>query len=111
MFGFKSSSKTKRKLTKTPAIQLNPSNEMKILHNIPSVSQIAPLPENRSHGILPILSLDGRDSPEYDDELLLNTDKTNNSQRVGVERNSLKIENIICMFFPVYINKIITLEF
>ncbi len=49
---------------KTPAIQMNSSTEGRILHNIPSVSKIAPLPENKSHGILPVLSLDGRDSPD-----------------------------------------------
>jgi hypothetical protein len=86
MFGLKSTTKTKRKLIKHPAIQIN---ETKILHNIPSVSEIAPLPENKSHGLLPVLSLDGRDSPESiqsDDQLLTNTEQTNNSnghQSVG----------------------------
>ncbi len=82
MFRLKSSSRNKRKLTKTPAIQLNPSDEAKILYNIPSISQIAPLPETKSHGILPVLSLDGRDSPnitQSDDQLSLNTEKTKNS--------------------------------
>jgi len=82
MFGFQRSNKTKRKLTKTPAIQINSPVETKILHNIPSISQIAPLPETKSHGILPVLSLDGRDSPnitQSDDQLSLNTEKTKNS--------------------------------
>jgi hypothetical protein len=63
MFGFKSSSKNKRKLLKHAAISTNSSNEPRVLYNIPSVSQIAPLPQNKSHGILPVLSLDGRDAP------------------------------------------------
>jgi len=82
MFSFQRSNKTKRKLTKTPAIQINSPVETKILHNIPSISQIAPLPENKSHGILPVLSLDGRDSPnltQSDVQLSLNTEKTKNS--------------------------------
>jgi len=94
MLGSKILSKNKRKLTKTPAIQVNSSNETKILHHIPSVSQIAPLPENKSHGILPILSLDGRDSPDFiqcNDELILNTENiknSNNHQPVGKEQKS-----------------------
>jgi len=120
MLGSKILSKNKRKLTKTPAIQMNSSNETKILHHIPSVSQIAPLPENRSHGILPILSLDGRDSPNFiqcDDELSSNTEKTNNSnnhQPVGEDKKPLNSIYIIIIkslyFFPVCIKKIITLE-
>jgi hypothetical protein len=89
MSGLKNSSKNKRKLTKTPAIQMN-SNDVKLLYNIPSVSQIAPLPENKSHGILPVLSLDGRDSPnsiQCDDELSSNIEKTN--QPVGEKRKFL----------------------
>ncbi|CAF3839267.1 unnamed protein product [Adineta steineri] len=82
MFGFKRSNKTKRKLTKTPAIQTNASIESKILYNVPSVSQIAPLPENKSHGILPVLSLDGRDSSDIiqsNDQLEVNTEKNDHS--------------------------------
>lgn len=63
MFRFKSSSKNKRKGTipsPTPAVQN--STDAKMLYNIPSVSQIAPLPQNKSHGILPVLSMDGRDT-------------------------------------------------
>jgi len=92
MFGLKISSKNKRKLTKTPAIQTNSSHETKVLYNVPSVSQIAPLPENKSHGILPVLSLDGRDSPillSFDDDISLNTDETKNSndhRPVGEEK-------------------------
>ena len=66
MFGFKRSSKPKRKSGKSPtrlSINNNQSAEPKMLYNIPSVSQIAPLPQNKSHGILPVLSLDGRDAP------------------------------------------------
>jgi hypothetical protein len=98
MLGSKILSKNKRKLTKTPAIQINSSSETKILHHIPSVSQIAPLPENRSHGILPILSLDGRDSPNFiqcDDELSSNTEKANNSnnhQPVGEDKKTFKFD-------------------
>ena len=62
MFGFKSSSK-KRKSPKITTTTSNTSSEPKILHNIPSVSQIAPLPQNKSHGTLPVLSYDGRDAP------------------------------------------------
>lgn len=90
MFGLKSTSKNKRKLTKTPAIQMNITNEPKILYNIPSVSQIAPLPENKSHGILPVLSFDVRDSPNFiqcdDDDLSSDTEKTNNHRPVGEEK-------------------------
>ncbi|CAF0764316.1 unnamed protein product [Didymodactylos carnosus] len=39
----------------------NQDESQKILHNIPSVSQIAPIPTNQSSSVLPILSLDGRD--------------------------------------------------
>lgn len=66
MFGFKRSNKSKRKLTKSPAIQTNSSIDCKVLFNVPSVSQIAPLPKNKSHGILPVLSLDGRDLDDVD---------------------------------------------
>jgi hypothetical protein len=85
MFGLKISNKNKRKLIKTPAI------EGRILHNIPSVSQIAPLPENKSHGILPVLSLDGRDSldsMDTDDDPSAETGKTKNRQPVGNKRYS-----------------------
>ena len=86
MFGIKVSNKNKRKLIKTPAIQMNSSIEGKILHNVPSVSQIAPLPETKSHGILPVLSFDGRDSPDFinaEDDLSFETGKTKTRQRVG----------------------------
>ena len=89
MFGLKSSTKTKRKLIKTPTIQMNSINDNKILHNIPSVSKIAPLPENKSHGILPVLSLDGRDSSslnQSDEDLSTNIEKTNNLQPVGKQK-------------------------
>jgi hypothetical protein len=91
MFGFKSSSKNKRKLLKHAAISTNSSNEPRVLYNIPSVSQIAPLPENKSHGLLPVLSFDGRDEPDpipSDDQSLSSTEKTNDSttrQSVGEE--------------------------
>lgn len=110
MFGMKNVSKTKRKLTKTPAIQMNSSNEPKILHNIPSVSQIAPLPENKSHGILPVLSFDGRDSPDftqYDDELMLNTENTTdltNHPRVGNEKEFRVEKNLSKVCFFLFIN-------
>lgn len=41
------------------------TNENKPLYNVPSVSQIPSLPQNKSHGILPVLSLDGRDAPNH----------------------------------------------
>ncbi|CAM4879571.1 unnamed protein product [Rotaria socialis] len=63
MFGFKSSSKNKRKPAKNPTPSLSTSSETKHFPNVPSVSQIAPLPQNKSHSILPVLSLDGRDAP------------------------------------------------
>lgn len=63
MFGFKRSSKSSRKSAKTTPPPMIKSNENKILYNVPSVSQIAPLPQNKSHGTLPVLSLDGRDAP------------------------------------------------
>jgi hypothetical protein len=97
MFGLKSSSKNKRKLTKIPAIQMNLANDAKILYHVPSISQIAPLPENKSHGNLPILSFDGRDSLDFiptDDELSSNTEKTNHSPRVGEEKHFFKIQNL-----------------
>ena len=76
MSGLKSSHKTRQKSSK-------------ILHNIPSGSQIAPLPENTSHGMLPVLSLDGRNSPkslQADNQSVLNTEITihsNGLQAVG----------------------------
>lgn len=64
MFSFKTSSKNKRKTNKnSPTPITTTSTENKPLYNIPSVSQIAPLPQNKSHGTLPVLSLDGRDAP------------------------------------------------
>ncbi|CAF3831911.1 unnamed protein product [Rotaria magnacalcarata] len=81
----KESSKNKRKSNKYPRKQSNSLNETKILYNIPSVSQIAPLPEVQSHGILPVLSLDRRDSSntaESDDVFSLNTDVSNDHQLV-----------------------------
>jgi len=52
--------------------------EVKIIHNIPSVSQIAPLPANRSHGILPVLSLEGRNTVEF-----ISSDDETTDQPVG----------------------------
>ena len=63
MFGFKGTSKSKRKASKNPPAPISPVNENKPLYNVPSVSQIPSLPQNKSHGILPVLSLDGRDAP------------------------------------------------
>jgi hypothetical protein len=99
MFGLKISNKNKRKLIKTPAIQfMNSSIEGRILHNVPSVSKIAPLPENRSHGILPVLSLDGRDSPDFinaEDDRTSETGETKTHQPVG----NKPIFESICMVF------------
>ncbi|CAF0858267.1 unnamed protein product [Adineta ricciae] len=89
MFVFKRSNKAKRKLTKSPAIQTNSSIDSKVLYNIPSVSQIAPIPENKSHGLLPVLSLDGRDTADLippDDESPSSAgtnDQPNGRQPVG----------------------------
>ncbi|CAF3364548.1 unnamed protein product [Rotaria sp. Silwood1] len=74
---------SKRKSNKSPTTPINTSNETKF-HYVPSVSQIAPLPQNKSHGILPVLSLDGRDAPNpmqsdtSENDLTLNTTTTNN---------------------------------
>jgi hypothetical protein len=90
MFGLKISSKNKRKLTKTPAIQTNSSHETKVLYNVPSVSQIAPLPQNKSLGTLPVLSLDGRDAPNVmqsetsENDLTLNATSNNENGRQPV---------------------------
>jgi hypothetical protein len=87
MFGFKNSSKSKRKSSKnttTPPPTITASNETKPIYNVPSVSQIAPLPQNKSHGILPVLSLDGRDAPNImqsetsESDLTLHTTTANN---------------------------------
>ena len=78
MFRFKISSKNKRKSTKSASPSINTSNEAKTLHNIPSVSQIAPLPQIKSHGILPVLSLDGRDAPNPMPSDTLDNDSTTN---------------------------------
>ncbi|UJR27569.1 hypothetical protein I4U23_008850 [Adineta vaga] len=62
--GAATTTEASRKAAKNnPPPPINKSNENKILYNVPSVSQIAPLPQNKSHGILPVLSLDGRDAP------------------------------------------------
>ncbi|CAF1493763.1 unnamed protein product [Rotaria sp. Silwood1] len=82
MFGSTISKSNRRKLTRYHTIHVNSSIETEILHNIPSVSQIAPLPESKSPGILPILSLDRRDSSKSivsDSELLQDTETTNAS--------------------------------
>ena len=63
MFSFKTSSKNKRKSNKNSPTPITTSTENKPLYNVPSVSQIAPLPQNKSHCTLPVLSLDGRDAP------------------------------------------------
>jgi len=86
MFGFKNSSKSKRKSSKntTTTPTATTSSDTKVLYNVPSVSQIAPLPQNKSHGILPVLSLDGRDAPNImqsetsENDLTLNTTTANN---------------------------------
>lgn len=97
MFGFKRTSKTKHKSGKSPtrpSMNNTQSAEPKMLYNIPSVSQIAPLPQNKSHGILPVLSLDGRDAPHLMpsetsdpdqpiDHETTNNNNENNRQPVG----------------------------
>lgn len=99
MFGFKRISKTKRKSGKNstpPAVtNNNASAEPKMLYNIPSVSQIAPLPQNKSLGVLPVLSRDGRDAPhlippetsdpdQSNDQEITNDETDSNRQLVGV---------------------------
>ena len=74
MFKSKHSSKTKLRLP----------NETKPLYPIPSISQIAPLPEVASHGVLPVLSLDEHDIPKpmpLTHQLLPISDGTNHSTR------------------------------
>ncbi|CAF1555536.1 unnamed protein product [Adineta steineri] len=98
MFGFKKSSKSKRKPTKNAPSPINTSSETKMLYNVPSVSQIAPLPQNKSHGTLPVLSLDGRDAPNpmqsetSENDLTVNTTTANSEnglQPVGVNIKDL----------------------
>ena len=93
MFGFKGSSKNKRKTSKNPPTTITSTNENKPLYNVPSVSQIPSLPQNKSHGILPVLSLDGRDAlnpmQSENSESDLTTDNTpatneNGRQPVGL---------------------------
>ena len=62
MFNFKGTSKNKRKTSTKPSTPISPSNENKPIFNIPSVSHIPSLPQNKSHGILPVLSRDGRET-------------------------------------------------
>jgi hypothetical protein len=76
MFGFKGSSKNKRKTPKNSPTPISTSNETKPLYNVPSVSQIPSLPQNKSHGILPVLSLDGRDAPNIIQSETSETDLT-----------------------------------
>jgi hypothetical protein len=84
MFGFKSSSKNKRKTPKNPPTPISLPSENKPLYNVPSVSQIPSLPQNKSHGMLPVLSLDGRDAPNpmqseaSEADLTLNTTNSTN---------------------------------
>lgn len=104
MFGFKSSGKSKRKSTKTATPPANNSSEPKTLYNVPSVSQIAPLPQNKSHGILPVLSLDGRDAPnlilseQSDSNLSVNVSDENgetNRQPVGKTRQRTSVIGLL----------------
>ncbi|CAF1170354.1 unnamed protein product [Adineta ricciae] len=86
MFGIKKLSKA-RKSAKTTPPPIIKSNENKILYNVPSVSQIAPLPQNKSHGILPVLSLDGRDAPNPMQSETSETDLTANATTSNTETN------------------------
>ncbi|CAF0786282.1 unnamed protein product [Rotaria sordida] len=70
---------SKRKSNKNPPTPISTSNETKHFHYVPSVSQIAPLPQNKSHGILPVLSLDGRDAPILMQSETSETDLTSNT--------------------------------
>ena len=101
MFGFKSSSKSKRKAAVTiPLSTVNASNEPKMLYNVPSVSQIAPLPQNKSHGTLPVLSLDGRDAPHAMQSETSETDLTSsNGSNANAESNHQPVGEIRPMFF------------
>jgi hypothetical protein len=98
MFGFHSSSKKNRKSSKNTTTPINTTTEAKILYNVPSVSQIAPLPQNKSLGMLPVLSRDGRDAPNIiqsepsENELTANTTTLNSEgsrQPVGEYIRSL----------------------
>jgi hypothetical protein len=87
MFGFKSSSKSKRKQSKNPPTPINTSNETRFLHNVPSVSQIAPIPQNKSQSTLPVLSLDGRDIPNLMQSEISDGDSTSNTTITNNESN------------------------
>ncbi len=105
MFKFKNSSnsskrKSSGKGTTTPTNSNTPpsgNSEMKIFPNVPSVSQIAPLPENQSHGMLPVLSREGRDEhppqlPSSENDRTANTTNSNTSNgRLSVGESAILI--------------------
>jgi hypothetical protein len=99
MFGFKS--KNKRKPTKNTTTPINTSNETKILHNVPSVSQIAPLPQNISHGMLPVLSLDGRDAPNPIQSEASESDLTSHITTSNNETARQPVGEYITSFDPI----------
>ena len=101
MFGFKSASKSKRKAAvNIPLSTVNASNEPKVLYNVPSVSQIAPLPQNKSHGTLPVLSLDGRDAPlAMESETSENDLASSNGSKTNPESDHQPVGEICQMFF------------
>lgn len=98
MFGFKGSSKSKRKSSKNTTTPINSSNETKPLYNIPSVSQIAPLPQNKSQSILPVLSLDGRDAPNIIQTEASETDLTANTTTTTNENSRQPVGEYIKIF-------------
>ncbi len=101
MFGFKGAGKNKRKSTKNPQSPISTSNEIKPLYNVPSVSQIAPLPQNQSHSILPVLSLDGRDAPNTMQSETSENDLTSNITASNNENNRQPVGEYIKSFHPL----------
>ena len=100
MFGFKGSSKNKRKTPKNPPAPINSSNENKPLYNVPSVSQIPSLPQNKSHGMLPVLSLDGRDAPNGMEAEASEADLTSNTATSTTENGRQPVGEHFRSFHP-----------
>ena len=99
MFGFKGTSKSKRKTSKNSPTPISTSNENKPLYNVPSVSQIPSLPQNKSHGMLPVLSLDGRDAPNPMQSETSETDLSSNTTTSTNENGRQPVGEYIRSFF------------
>jgi hypothetical protein len=100
MFGFKGSSKNKRKTPKNPPTSISSSSENKPLYNVPSVSQIPSIPQNKSHGMLPVLSLDGRDALNLMQSETSETDLTSNATRSTNENGRQPVGEYLRSFNP-----------